>query len=52
MEFLQDNSLRLKDMFFRLDKDHSGDITREEFKYGLKEMGIQMDLVMENFNCN
>ncbi|XP_065070802.1 leucine-rich repeat-containing protein 74A-like [Rhopilema esculentum] len=44
MEFLQDNSLRLKDMFFRLDKDHSGDITREEFKHGLKEMGIQMDL--------
>ena len=45
MEFLQENSLRLKEMFSRLDKDKSGDITRTEFKSGLKEMGILMDSV-------
>ena len=49
IDFLNDNSLRLKDMFFRLDKDRSGDISREEFKLGLKEMGILMDSVSNNF---
>ena len=49
LDFLKENSLRLKDMFFRLDKDHSGDISRNEFKHGLKEMGILMDSVCIDF---
>ena len=38
--------MRLKDLFFQFDKDHSGDITRDEFKAGLKETGIQMSEVL------
>ncbi len=45
MEFLEENALRLKDMFHQFDKDRSGDISRQEFKLGLKEMGILMDSV-------
>lgn len=46
VQFIQDNRMRLKDLFFQFDKDHSGDITREEFKAGLKETGIQMSEVI------
>ena len=34
--------MRMKELFFQFDKDHSGDITRDEFKTGLKECGIKM----------
>ena len=42
IQFIQDNRLRLKDLFSQFDKDHSGDISKEEFKTGLKETGIEM----------
>ena len=45
IQFIQDNRLRLKDLFFQFDKDHSGDISKEEFKTGLKETGIEMSNV-------
>ncbi len=45
IQFIQDNRLRLKDLFFQFDKDQSGDISREEFKVGLKETGIEMSEV-------
>ena len=44
-EFLNKTSLRLKDMFYRLDKDGSGEISRSEFKHGLKKMRILMTSV-------
>ena len=42
--------MRLKDLFFQFDKDHSGDISRDEFKAGLKETGIQMSEVADFHN--
>ena len=42
LDFIKVNRLRLVDWFFRFDKDHSGDISREEFKIGLKETGLKM----------
>lgn len=40
MEFLVDQKERLVDLFFRMDKDRSGTITREEFKVGMQALGI------------
>ena len=45
LDFIKVNRLRLVDWFFRFDKDHSGDISREEFKTGLKETGLKMTQV-------
>jgi hypothetical protein len=45
LDFIKVNRLRLVDWFFRFDKDHSGDISREEFKIGLKETGLKMTQV-------
>ena len=42
LDFIKVNRLRLVDWFFQFDKDHSGDISREEFKTGLKETGLKM----------
>ncbi|XP_028408840.1 leucine-rich repeat-containing protein 74A-like isoform X2 [Dendronephthya gigantea] len=42
LDFIKVNRLRLVDWFFRFDKDRSGDISREEFKVGLKEIGLKM----------
>ncbi|KAL9955514.1 hypothetical protein ACROYT_G036848 [Oculina patagonica] len=42
LSFIQDNRLRLVDWFNQFDKDHSGGISREEFKIGLKETGLVM----------
>jgi len=42
LSFIQDNRLRLVDWFNQFDKDHSGGISREEFKTGLKETGLVM----------
>ncbi|RMX46112.1 hypothetical protein pdam_00009358 [Pocillopora damicornis] len=42
LTFIQDNRLRLVDWFNQFDKDHSGGISREEFKIGLKETGLVM----------
>lgn len=45
LSFIQDNRLRLVDWFNQFDKDHSGGISREEFKIGLKETGLVMTQV-------
>ena len=45
VQFIQDNRLRLSDLFHRWDKDKSGDISREEFINGLKSAGIKMEPV-------
>ena len=45
LDFIKVNRLRLVDWFFQFDKDHSGDISREEFKTGLKETGLKMTQV-------
>jgi len=42
VQFIQDNRMRVKELFFQFDKDQSGDITKDEFKAGLKECGIKM----------
>lgn len=42
LTFIQDNRLRLIDWFNQFDKDHSGGISRDEFKTGLKETGLVM----------
>ncbi|KAI8511565.1 hypothetical protein Bbelb_106650 [Branchiostoma belcheri] len=41
--FVQENRLRMIDMFRQFDKDQSGDISAEEFKAGLKELGLVVD---------
>ena len=46
LSFIQDNRLRLVDWFNQFDKDHSGGISREEFKTGLKETGLVMTQVL------
>ena len=45
LDFIKVNRLRLVDWFFRFDKDRSGDISRDEFKAGLKEIGLKMTQV-------
>ena len=45
LSFIHDNRLRLVDWFNQFDKDHSGGISREEFKIGLKETGLVMTQV-------
>eukprot|EP00794_Sanderia_malayensis_P005720 gene5720-6420_t len=57
IQFIQDNRLRLKDLFFQFDKDQSGDISRDEFKTGLKETGItmsekQLDALIESIDID
>ncbi len=47
IQFIQHNRLRLKDLFFQFDKDQSGDISRDEFKAGLKETGMIMSEVRQ-----
>lgn len=42
LNFVQDNRLRLVDWFNQFDKDHSGGISRDEFKTGLRETGLVM----------
>lgn len=49
LTFIQDNRLRLVDWFNQFDKDHSGGISREEFKIGLKETGLVMTQVSFGF---
>ncbi|XP_078676656.1 uncharacterized protein LOC144913685 [Branchiostoma floridae x Branchiostoma belcheri] len=41
--FVQENRLRMIDMFRQFDKDQSGDISADEFKAGLKELGLAVD---------
>ena len=48
VQFIQDNRMRVKELFFQFDKDQSGDITRDEFKTGLKECGIKMSEVPQH----
>lgn len=43
VQFIQDNRMRLTDLFFQWDKDKSGDISKEEFLRGLLETGLKMD---------
>jgi len=43
--YIEDNKMRLLDLFNTLDKDKSMNITVEEFADGLKETGIDMNYV-------
>ena len=43
--FISENVDRLEDLFNQMDKDNSGDITLEEFKYGLKDFGLRLTSV-------
>ena len=40
--FITENAERLEDLFYQMDKDKSGNITLEEFKYGLKDFGLRL----------
>ena len=40
--FISENSDRMEDLFLQMDKDKSGNITLEEFKYGLKDFGLRL----------
>ena len=44
-EFVKLNKWRLIDIFFRLDKDKSGDLSKDELKCGLKDTGLEMSSV-------
>jgi hypothetical protein len=35
----------MEDLFHQMDKDKSGNITLEEFKYGLKDFGLRLTSV-------
>ena len=43
--FITENADRMEDLFLQMDKDKSGDITLEEFKYGLKDFGLRLTSV-------
>ena len=43
--FLNENAGRMEDLFNQMDKDGSGSITLEEFKYGLKDCGLRLTSV-------
>ena len=43
--FVTENADRMQDLFLQMDKDKSGDITLEEFKYGLKDFGLRLTSV-------
>lgn len=43
--FVSDNADRMEDLFHQMDKDKSGNITLEEFKYGLKDFGLRLTSV-------
>ena len=43
--FISENQDRLEDLFLQMDKSKSGNITLEEFKYGLKDFGIRLTSV-------
>ena len=43
--FVEENAERMEDLFNQMDKDHSGDITLEEFKYGLRDFGLRLTSV-------
>lgn len=43
--FISENQHRLEDLFLQMDKSKSGNITLEEFKYGLKDFGIRLTSV-------
>ena len=45
--FITDNADRMEDLFLQMDKDKSGDITLEEFKYGLKDFGLRLTSVSQ-----
>lgn len=52
LNFIQDNRLRLVDWFNQFDKDHSGGISRDEFKTGLRETGLVMTQVANECDLN
>ena len=52
LNFIQDNRLRLVDWFNQFDKDHSGGISRDEFKIGLRETGLVMTQVANECDLN
>lgn len=52
LNFVQDNRLRLVDWFNQFDKDHSGGISRDEFKTGLRETGLVMTQVANECDLN
>ena len=43
--FVVENAERMEDLFNQMDKDHSGDITLEEFKSGLRDFGLRLTSV-------
>lgn len=49
--FIKENAHRLEDLFLQMDKDKSGDITLEEFKFGLKDFGIRLTSVSVLCGC-
>jgi hypothetical protein len=42
MKFIEQNKYRLIDLFFKFDKDRSGEVTCKEFKHGVKESNLGM----------
>ncbi|KAI0223904.1 hypothetical protein LSAT2_025016 [Lamellibrachia satsuma] len=55
--FVVENAERMEDLFNQMDKDHSGDITLEEFKYGLRDFGLrltskQLDMLLEELDSD
>ena len=41
-KYVEDKNYRLVDLFNQFDKDHSLSVTREEFRTGLKSIGVPM----------
>ena len=42
VKFIEQHKYRLIDLFFKFDKDRSGEVTCKEFKHGLKETNLEM----------
>ena len=42
-QYVEDKNYRLVDLFNQFDKDNSLSVTREEFRQGLKSIGVPMD---------
>lgn len=42
-KYVEDKNYRLVDLFNQFDKDHSLSVTRDEFRQGLKGIGVPMD---------
>lgn len=42
-EYVEDNQLRMVDLFFEMDKDRSGTVTREEVEHAIDALDLDLN---------